>query len=193
MLEIEMKFAVADFAEVVGVLESWQARPEPVREEADHYFNAPDRDFRRTDEAFRLRRVGADNWLTYKGPKQTGPAKTRDEIEVPLQAGDAVAEKCCRILARLGYRPTAVVRKRRTIWHCRRNEFAMQVCCDEVLELGRFVEIEIVAPPADKSRAEAALQQAAAALGLRDAIRASYLEMHLARQPSETLGLGERE
>src|SRR2546423_10558721 len=87
MLEIEMKFPVADFAPVQAKLLEWQARPADVLHEADHYYNAPDRDFAQTDEALRLRRIGAANIVTYKGPKQPGPAKTRTEIEVGLEAG----------------------------------------------------------------------------------------------------------
>src|SRR5438270_12803454 len=68
MLEIEMKFPVADFAGIEQNLRHRQARPDQVREEEDHYFNAPDRDFARTDEALRLRCVGLANVVTYKGP-----------------------------------------------------------------------------------------------------------------------------
>ena len=58
MLEVEMKFPVADFAPLEGKLRDWGAHAAGVRQEADHYFNAPDRDFARTDEALRLRRIG---------------------------------------------------------------------------------------------------------------------------------------
>ena len=57
MLEIEMKFAVADFEAIRVRLQAWQAHPEEPIDEADHYFNAPDRDFAGTGEAFRMRRI----------------------------------------------------------------------------------------------------------------------------------------
>jgi adenylate cyclase class 2 len=182
MLEIEMKFAVPDFGPVQKMLESWQARPEPPIDEADHYFNAPDRDFSRTDEAMRLRRIGERNLITYKGPKQPGPAKTRTEIEVPLERGDAAADGFCQLVQKLGYRPTAVVRKRRAIWHFQRDGFDLQACLDHVDEVGRFVEVEIVAPPEQRAAAEQSLQKIAAELGLRQSERRSYLEMLLARR-----------
>lgn len=182
MLEIEMKFSVTDFEPVRKALEAWQARPEPAIDEADHYFNAPDRDFARTDEAFRLRRIGARNLITYKGPKQPGPAKTRTEIEVPLEEGNAAADGFCQLLQKLGYRPSAIVRKRRTIWHFQREGFDLQACLDEVQEVGRFVEIEIVAPPEQRAAAEQLLQRIAGELGLRQSERRSYLEMLLARR-----------
>src|SRR5437773_12142598 len=92
MLEIELKFPVAEFSAIQQRLGQWGARAEAALDEADHYFNAPDRDFARTDEAFRLRRIGTQNRITYKGPKQGGPAKTRTEIELGLEAGAESAD-----------------------------------------------------------------------------------------------------
>ena len=54
MLEIEVKCPVTDFVAIERRLTEWGATPEPPRQEADHYYNAPDRDFARTDEALRL-------------------------------------------------------------------------------------------------------------------------------------------
>jgi adenylate cyclase class 2 len=183
MLEIEMKFPVEDFTQVVRVLQTWQAREALPLDEADHYFNAPDRDFARTDEAFRLRRIGPQNRITYKGPKQPGPAKTRTEIELGLEEGAEAAESFCRLVQHLGYRAVAVVRKRRTCYDTHREGWDVQVCCDEVEEVGRFVEVEIVAAPQRKTEAEQALQRLAAELGLGVSERRSYLEMLLAKRP----------
>jgi adenylate cyclase class 2 len=180
MLEIEMKFGVVDFAAVVAKMRQWQARADEPIEEADHYFNAPDRDFGRTDEAYRLRRIGAANVITYKGPKQAGPTKTRIEIEVPLAPGDEAAADYCRLVTNLGYRPVAVVRKQRRVYHFEREGFALQVCLDEVAQVGTFVEVEIVAPEARKQEADKLLLQVAADLKLKDLERRSYLEMLLA-------------
>ena len=80
-------------------LPSGEPRRGEALREADHYFNAPDRDFARTDEAFRLRRIGAANFVTYKGPKRDAQRKMRTEIEVPLPDGDEAAAglhpRCC--------------------------------------------------------------------------------------------------
>jgi adenylate cyclase, class 2 len=184
MLEIEMKFAVNDFAAIVKQLTKWQAKVQPTIEEADHYFNAPDRDFARTDEAFRLRCVGENNCITYKGLKQPGPAKTRTEIEIGIEPGANAAEQFCQLVQYLGYRPTAIVKKRRTVYEFERDGFALQACCDEVETLGRFVEIEIVAESGKKQRSEAILLDVARELGLSVSERRSYLEMVLAKQAS---------
>jgi predicted adenylyl cyclase CyaB len=84
----------------------------------------------------------------------------------------------------LGYRPTAIVTKRRAIHKFERDGFALEVCCDEVETLGRFVEIEIVAPPEKKPQAEAALQAVARDLGLTNLERRSYLQMALSKGPT---------
>jgi adenylate cyclase class 2 len=182
MLEIEQKFAHADFAAIEKRLAEWQARRGEEHIEADHYFNAPDRDFARTDEAFRLRRIGAANFLTYKGPKHAGPVKVRTELEIPLRDGDEAAEQFMQLLCHLGYRPVAVVRKHRRTYHLQRGGFGLIVCLDEVEQLGRFAEVEIVCPEEQKDAAQAVLADTAAALGLTELERRSYLNLLLAAQ-----------
>jgi adenylate cyclase, class 2 len=182
MLEIEMKFPVACFSRVEELMQRWHAVAKPALDEADHYFNAPDRDFGKTDEAFRLRRIGNDNRITYKGPKHAGPAKTRTEIELALAEGVETAEQFCRLVEHLGYRAVAVVHKRRTIYAARRDGWDLEVCCDDVEEIGRFVEVEIVTPDERKADAEATLQRVSAELGLHESERRSYLEMLLTKR-----------
>jgi adenylate cyclase, class 2 len=183
MLEIEMKFPVADFAPLEPVLSGWGASAAEEREDADHYFNAPDRDFARTDEALRLRRIGAQNFVTYKGPKRDTQTKTRTEVEVPLAEGDGAARDFAALLTHLGYRPTAVVHKRRAIRHLKRAGFEMEVCLDDVRDLGRFVELEILAPEEQLEKARAVLLETAAELGLKTSERRSYLELLLEKRP----------
>jgi adenylate cyclase class 2 len=181
MLEVEMKFPGADFAAVERRLAEWGAAGGDALDEADHYFNAPDRDFARTDEALRLRRIGPANLVTYKGPKRGTRGKTRTEIEVRLADGDAAADDFRRLLIHLGYRPTAVVRKHRRLYRVRRDGYALEVCLDQVEGLGRFAEVEIRAPEAQAEAAQEALRATAAALGLPEQEeRRSYLEMLLA-------------
>jgi len=177
MLEIEMKFPIADFAAMEAKLDAWKASPAERHVEADHYWNAPDRDFRKTDEAFRLRRIGPKNIATYKGPKQAGPAKTRTEIEVPLQDGEKAADLFCQLAEHLAYRPVAVVRKHRAMRSFHRQGFDLNICMDEVDGVGRYVEVEIVAPEGRKEEATAALTAVAAELGLANPERRSYLEL----------------
>ncbi len=179
MLEIEQKFANADFDAIEKRLSEWNARRGEEHSEADYYFNAPDRDFARTDEAFRLRCIGSANFLTYKGPKHPGSVKVRTELEVPLSEGEEAARQVMQLLAHLGYRAVAVVRKRRRIYHLERGDFALVVCLDEVEELGRFAEVEIIAPYEQVDAARSVLTDTAAALGLTNLERRSYLNLLL--------------
>jgi adenylate cyclase class 2 len=179
MLEIEQKFAHADFAAIERRLAEWGARAGEEHTEADHYFNTPDRDFARTDEAFRLRRIGDANFLTYKGPKHPGAVKIRTELEIPLRDGEEAAGQFTQMLLHLGYRPVAVVRKHRRMRHLERDGFALTVCLDEVEQLGRFAEVEIVAPEEQVDRAKTVLADTAAALGLSELERRSYLNLLL--------------
>jgi adenylate cyclase class 2 len=184
MLEIEQKFARADFAAIERRLAEWGATLGAEHVEADHYFNAPDRDFAKTDEAFRLRRVGDANFLTYKGPKQPAAVKIRTELELPLPDGDDAAAQFTQLLRHLGYRPTAVVKKRRRMYHFERGGFQLTVCLDEVETLGRFAEVEILAPEEQTDAARQVIQEVAGQLGLSDVERRSYLAMVLqAREP----------
>jgi adenylate cyclase class 2 len=180
MLEIEQKFAGADFADLEQRLARLGAEPGELREESDQYLNAPDRDFAATGEAFRLRRVGTAAVMTYKGPKRPGDVKARAEIEVPLADGVGPADGCLALLQHLGYRPVAVVRKHRRLFHLERGGFAVHVCLDEVDELGRFAEVEVLAPEAQLDAARATVSELAAALGLSRPERKSYLSLLLA-------------
>src|ERR1700758_463656 len=128
MLEIEQKYARADFDDLDPRLRALGATGPEVHIEADHYFNAPDRDFARTGEAFRLRRVGPHNYFTYKGPKRQAAVKIRTELEIPLPDGDEAARAYAELLGFLGYRAVAVVRKQRSSYALSREGLAVTVC-----------------------------------------------------------------
>lgn len=182
MLEVEVKYAVAAFAPIEAALRNMGAAIQPLRRDADHYFNAPDRDFAQTDEAVRVRTVGEKNYVTYKGPKIDQETKTRLEFEVPLADGEAVAADFRRLLTQLRYRPVAVVRKTRRIAEFSRDGFHMQVTLDEVDGVGEYVELEIVAPEERADAAKAAVLAFAAELGLAQSERRSYLQLLLEKQ-----------
>ena len=181
MLEVEMKFTEVDFDRLEKQLTEGGAKKGGERDERDQYFNAPDRDFAQTDEALRLRRIGDANFVTYKGPKQDPQTKTRTEIEVPLGAGQRIAEDFARLLQHLGYRPVALVRKHRRLFHLQREGCAVEVSLDEVEGLGRFAELEIQAPEEKLNEARSVLLDLAQSLGLSKQERRSYLELLLTK------------
>ena len=135
-----------------------------------------------SDEAFRLRRIGQSNCLTYKGPKRDTETKTRTEIEVPLGDGNETAADMERMLLALGYRPVVVVRKQRRVYRLNRGGFSMEFCFDTVEHVGQFVELEILAPEEQYEPAKAVLLQTAADLGLTEKETRSYLGMVLDAQ-----------
>src|SRR5690606_37654429 len=83
---------------------------EPI-EQVDSYFAHPARDFAQPDEALRIRRVGEQNFVTYKGPKLDPQTKTRRELELPLLAGSVGFEQFGQLLELLGFGRVADVRK----------------------------------------------------------------------------------
>jgi adenylate cyclase class 2 len=186
MLEVEIKFRVGDFKPIEVRLTTVKADSIEVRDDADSYFNAPHRDFARTDEAIRVRQIGSRNFVTYKGPRIDARTKTRTEIEVPLGDGEEPAADFKRLLIALGFRPVAVVRKHRRVFELERNGFPVQVCLDEVEGVGRFAEVEIIAPAEQLEPARTALHELAAELGLVESERRSYLELLLASSPPQS-------
>jgi adenylate cyclase class 2 len=182
MLEVEVKYRNADRAAVVAALLEWGGVLAQDRTDADLYFQAPDRDLKATDEAFRLRRIGPKNYLTYKGPKRDAETKTRTEIEVPLADGEEAAADAERLLVALGFKPVVTVRKKRRVYSFARDGFEMEACFDSVEDVGEFVELEILADEAQYEAAKATLLAAAAELGLADMERRSYLGLVLEAQ-----------
>jgi adenylate cyclase class 2 len=181
MLEIETKYPAPDFARLEVRLNEMGAKLAEEHTEADHYFNAPDRDFAQTDEAFRLRRIGAQNLLTYKGPRAAGPTKTRLEIEVPVGDGDGPAGDMIRLVEQLHYRPVAVVRKQRRSYELQRDGFDLHVSLDDVEGVGRYAEVEIVAEETRSDAAKQVVLKIADELGLVNSERRSYLQLLLER------------
>ena len=109
----------------------------------DEYFNHPERDFRITDEALRIRREQHDNesvhcCLTYKGTNNSRIGQSRRELETRVED----EHKMRRILLALGFRSAAEVKKRRKEY----KKEDLTVCLDELDGLGSYVEIEVVLP-----------------------------------------------
>src|SRR3954465_6549749 len=105
-------------------------KPAAVRDQEDVYLSHPARDFAQTGEALRLRSEGSSNRITYKGPRQGGPTKTREEIEIAFVEGDEARERMRRLWELLGFRPVAVLHKRRQSFHLEHQGRALEVVLD---------------------------------------------------------------
>jgi adenylate cyclase, class 2 len=179
MLEVENKYRCEDWDQLLMTLQSWGATLLSTRKDSDHYFNAPDRDFAQTDEAVRLRRIGPENFLTYKGPKLDHATKTRTELELPLANGPEAATTAVKLLTSMGYKPVAVVNKTRQVWKFARDGFEMEACFDDVGAIGKFVELEIMTIPTELEAAKSTLLSTASELRLTALERRSYLQLLL--------------
>jgi adenylate cyclase class 2 len=175
--EVEQKFPVTDLAALEQKLSTLGTVSRGAAEQLDCYFAHPSRDFTVTDEALRIRTVGQECSVTYKGPRSDGTTKTRQEIELPLQGGVAGAERFANLLMALGFRPVAEVRKRRQSFNVRWKGCNVCGALDNVDGLGTFVELELAVEGPQVPAAQQVLQELADELGLRGAERRSYLEL----------------
>lgn len=138
----------------------------------DVYYRHPCRDLAATDEALRIRRVGGEAELTYKGPRRGGETKTRTEHGTSLGDADAAAAS----LEALGFEPLPPVRKERT----RYDLGDWTAVLDDVEGLGRYVEVErLVEEGRDVDALEAEALDLLGELGAGEPEPRSYLELVL--------------
>lgn len=180
--EVEQKFAVGDQTGLEAKLNALGIQWGDSVRQVDSYFAHPSRDFAKTDEALRIRRVGSANFVTYKGPKIDAATKTRRELELPLADGDPMAAQFRELLVALGFRPVADVVKQRRYGHVTWEGQDAEIALDDVAEVGRFVEIELSATAEGLDAARKCLSSLAAALDLANSERRSYLELLLERK-----------
>lgn len=171
-VELEAKVAVADLAEVERRLIAAGADRIGRWSETDRFFDSDDRRLKNGDSALRLReRKCLDDdrvfrRLTFKGPQQSGVMKTRREIEIAVDADDAIATTSA-LLTAVGFREMISYSKLRTSWQCG----VCTVELDEVPGVGTFVEVE--GPDEETIRDVLASLN----LGDREIIKRSYLSM----------------
>ncbi|MCU0847409.1 MAG: class IV adenylate cyclase [Spirochaetes bacterium] len=168
-LEIEIKAYADDLAEFERGIRRIGGLFLRNEEMADLYFGHPSRNFASTDEALRLRRIGDQTLITYKGARMSGRSKTRMELETGI--GDF--EVMRGILHNLGFSEAGLVEKKRDIFDYR----GIEVCLDRVSGLGDFVELEKTGE--DRELVEKELFEAAEIMGLSRFETRSYLEMLL--------------
>jgi adenylate cyclase class 2 len=186
--EVELKFPVVDAADLERRLVGLAARfREPV-EQVDRYFAHPCRDFARTDEALRLRRVGDHVAVTWKGPRIDTATKTRRELELAVEritvaGAPATIDRWTDLLEALGFRRVREVAKRRRAARVPWQGAEVEAALDDVAGLGSFLELEIMAGQGEVPQARACLESLAAALGCAQSERRSYLELLLAATP----------
>jgi adenylate cyclase class 2 len=140
-VEIEAKMKVKDLSAVRRKLADVGAAREGSVLEVNTFFDTEDRNLLAGDRGLRLRQQrsldgGGDEEfiITYKGPRQAGPVKSREEIEVRVLDGD----RTVTLFEKLGYRRVLSFQKRRESWSFN----GCSVVLDELPHLGTYVEIE---------------------------------------------------
>jgi adenylate cyclase, class 2 len=134
-LETEIKLSVANAAAARHLLRSKGFRVSKSRVfESNGVFDTSELRLRKAQSLLRIREVGRDVLLTWKGPPQNGKHKRREEIEVHLDNAQTLAT----ILERLGLDPVFRYEKYRTEY--RRGKTGV-VTLDET-PIGCYMELE---------------------------------------------------
>lgn len=201
MFEIEMKFALSEPQSLRDQLAQIGCARVSKKCNRDTYFQHPQRDFRQTGEALRVRREDDVPMVTYKGPKVAQPAssypfdptrriaavKAREELEWRLDPGDGDGSKMELLLSKLGFGIVATVIKQRETYRLGVADHAMTITIDEVQSLGWYCEIETVLrhdhPHASEiESARDRVRELASKLGLIEPESRSYLRMLVEHQ-----------
>jgi adenylate cyclase class 2 len=171
-MEVEVKAYAGDLKEVETRIREMGAEPTWEGDQVDTYYNHPERDFAKTDEALRIRMEKDRNSITYKGPKLDELSKTREEIQFSMQDPEAAG----KILVKLGFSEVGVVKKHRKKFKLG----GLKISLDSVEGLGEFVEIEALdtnISGQDVSEVRDRIIAILDGLGLTKRERTSYLEL----------------
>ncbi|MHC5537373.1 class IV adenylate cyclase [Singulisphaera rosea] len=178
--EVEVKYRTKGHEALARRLVELGATAEAEIPQADTYLSHPSRDFAETNEAFRIRRSGDSNRITYKGPRHSGPTKTREEIEVAFAEGSSSYDQLLRLFKNLGFVPVAEIRKTRIAFHLSVQGRNLEVALDVAEGLGTFAEVEVLAESKEAlPDAQAAVLALAHEVGLTEVEPRSYLRMFL--------------
>jgi adenylate cyclase, class 2 len=184
--EVEQKFYVDDEQALLRMIADADFTECDAQRHEDVYFRHPCRDFRETDEAFRIRRVDGAACLTYKGQRLPGDVRARREIELAVDGHEY--DSWVEMLRQLGFEPLPALRKLRRVyrrtadrWTGSRPGFeAFTLCVDQVEQLGLFAEVELlITGPGEVEAARGRVLQLGERLGLQRRESSSYLNMLL--------------
>ncbi|MHA1671229.1 MAG: class IV adenylate cyclase [Promethearchaeota archaeon] len=199
MIEVEIKVRIHNLE---GIRELIQLNGGSYRISLLHedvYFNMPKelRDFKKTDEALRLRKseefdknnqdilFNSKCYLTYKGKKLDSSTKTRQELEVKVDNLDKIKE----ILKILGFREVITIHKERELYEFIFQDEKIELLLDYIPQLKQyFMELEmIVSLPQDIERARGILFNLLEVFNINkeESIRKSYLELIVENQKNK--------
>ncbi len=190
MLEIEMKFRVANAAEYERLIsETLGASFGAPTVESDVFFTNEALGFPNEGKSLRIRRRGNYLAATFKGPRLDSQTKTREEIELTLvderpelteenaRRVDEARANWIRFYERLGFSQYGVVTKSRRRASTEYGGRQFEITLDEIDGLGVFTELEVSAEKDEFADARAVVMLLAQKLGLRETVTSSYLSM----------------
>lgn len=176
MLEVESKFRSPGNDKVEKALVKLGAKKISGGPMEDIYFSHPARDFGKTDEALRLRKMDGGAELTYKGPRMNiERAKGREEITIGAENPLAAQ----MIVERLGFEEFCIVKKTRSSYLFDK----LRVELDDVEGLGEFVELEVLTESPE--RGTELLETIRKELSLEKLEQRTYLELILEKREAQ--------
>ncbi|MFX1391248.1 MAG: class IV adenylate cyclase [Promethearchaeota archaeon] len=155
MIEVEIKVRIPDPQKIREKFEEYNGIYKISLIHEDTYFNMPKglRDFKKTDEALRVRKSVQFNkrdkskikitsfYFTYKGKKIDNATKTRKEIEIKIEDID----KMISILKELGFQEVLTVKKERELYEFEYKFYFLEVLIDYLPILDQyFIEVEFL-------------------------------------------------
>lgn len=178
MIEVEVKVPVKDVCLIKMQLSQLGFSKGEEFIEEDYYFEHEIKSLREQDMALRIRKSvnltnqKTEHFMTFKGPKMDQVSMTRKELEMRIEDGKVGRE----ILTSLGYVSVRPLIKQRKYYHLQE----ITACLDQVLELGDYLELEIIV--SDETKKEHALSRMLSVLeelgyNTEDIVRTSYLSM----------------
>lgn len=166
-MEIEVKAPLASFQSIRNKVKEISGKRIFRGRQIDIYFQHPCKKFEETDETLRIRKVKDKAYLTYKGPRLNSSLKARLEMEVTVSDFNLIG----KILVRLGFKPVMKIKKFRETWLID----DMHINLDDVEELGKFIEIEIISKEIEEEKILKTLEK----LGIekKKIIKETYFEL----------------
>ncbi|MGB5912722.1 MAG: class IV adenylate cyclase [Promethearchaeia archaeon] len=191
MIEVEIKVAISNLRLLKENLKTLNGKYVISLDHEDTYLNMPRRlrDFKKTDEALRLRKSIEFNknnkenttltrsFITYKGKKIDQTTKTREEIEIEIKN----LEKMKKLFENLGFREIFTVKKERELYEFNFKNEKIEILIDFLPILNQhFMEAEVIVEskkevPLVKEKLFEFLKQFG--ISKIDSIRESYLEL----------------
>jgi adenylate cyclase class 2 len=196
LIEVEIKAKVSDPDSIREKFKSKDGKYIISLHHEDTYFNMPEklRDFRKTDEALRIRKsIESEDkfessekkinyYLTYKGKKLDSLTKTRKELEISVSSGEIMKD----LLNSLGFREVLTVVKERELYKVQYKDKVIIALIDYIPILNEwFIEVELITESTKKLEdSRELLFEFLNSINIKreESIRKSYLELIVERK-----------